>query len=167
MEEKLQWGWEGATIFCLWHSVSLLPPEGAWFIGRPDLIQLCVSLCFSCGFCKQPIVGFYFLIQLDKIFCSFIGALNPFTCNKISNIWLWMYYYFLLMFVCPTCSGDFPLFFCLLLYWQCCGFCLFLYIPFFPLLDSMFKELKGKHPSLQSYSGDFGMPFPKVDRIIN
>lgn len=66
----------------LWHPLmSLLTPEGAWHTGRPDVTLTFLCLCFWCGFCKQPIVGFYFLIQLDK-FCSFLGAFNRFTCHS-------------------------------------------------------------------------------------
>ena len=68
--------------------------------GRTRLaLHSLVSLCFRCGFCKQPPVGFCLLIQLGK-FCSLVGALNPLLCNIIVDILRFEYtILFLLVFV--------------------------------------------------------------------
>lgn len=79
--------------------------------GRTRLaLHPLVSLCFRCGFCKQPPVGFCLLIQLDK-FYSLVGALNPLLCNIIVDILRFEYtILFLLVFLFHSfrAGGFFP-----------------------------------------------------------
>lgn len=79
--------------------------------GRTRLaLHPLVSLCFRCGFCKQPPVGFCLLIQLDK-FYSLVGALNPLLCNIIVDILRFEYtVLFLLVFLFHSfrAGGFFP-----------------------------------------------------------
>lgn len=79
----IEWG---ALAPCRRHP-TMSPLSGRSLSGGRTRLALhpLVSLCFRCGFCKQPPVGFCLLIQLDK-FYSLVGALNPLLCNIIVDI---------------------------------------------------------------------------------
>lgn len=143
--ERPQWGW---GVSCL-----LLPAEGARFAcwkTRP--VTSFVSLCFSCGFCKYSTVGFYFWIQLDKIFVPYLEPWIDLHVIKLPTD-----------LNTPPCSvlafftlvlGLFPaslLSVVLTMLWVSFVFS----HSIFPLLASPFKETKGKTSKFAITFGKF------------
>ena len=104
----IEWG---ALALCQRHP-TMSPLSGRSSSGGRTRLALhpLVSLCFRCGFCKQPPVGFCLLIQLDKYY-SLVGALNPLLCNIIVDILRFEYtILFLLVFLSHSfqAGGFFP-----------------------------------------------------------
>lgn len=77
--------------------------------GQTRLALDLVSLCFRCGLCKQPTVGFCPLIQPDK-FGPLLRALNPFMCKTIADTLRFEYSILFCAYVCLTWWWGVPVF---------------------------------------------------------